>query len=227
MKQEEAYEASEGDIISLVYNSDYQYEVNFGNANGAAKKRPSQEELANTSVKRVKAEEVNTWNSVENGKCMVFTSRGVEGRSKIASYDMDNTLIKTVSGNVFAKNIDDWQLNYGCITKKLRSLHDNGFKIVVFTNQGGIATGSQTVENMKQKVKMIQQRLDVPCQFFMATGPTLYRKPRTGMWEALEQQFNNGISIDKNQSFYVGDAAGRPEVKITKRKKDHSCADRL
>jgi len=30
------------------------------------------------------------------------------------------------------------------------------------------------------------------------------------------------------KSFFVGDAAGRPEIKgLNKRKKDHSCADRL
>lgn len=40
-------------------------------------------------------------------------------------------------------------------------------------------------------------------------------------------QMNDGITIDKKISFYVGDAAGRPENKIIKRKKDHSSADRL
>lgn len=229
MKQEEAYEAVEGDVISLVYNSDFQYEVTFplsSTASASRVKRISEDELPNESKKRIKSD-VDQWSSVDNGKCIVFTSRGVEGRVKIASYDMDNTLIKTVSGNVFAKNIDDWQLNYEKIPKKLKSLYDNGFKIVVFTNQGGITTGQQTVENIKKKITMIQQRLDVPCQFFVATGPTNFRKPRVGMWQALENDFNDGVKIDKLQSFYVGDAAGRPELKVPKRKKDHSCADRL
>lgn len=230
MKQEEAYEATEGDIISLVYNSDYQYEVTFPDTseNGSSAKRASQEELPNGSMKRLKSYEEDKWGSVDNGKCIIFTSRGAEARSKIASYDMDNTIIKTVSGNVFPKNIDDWQLNYQSIPKKMRSLYDNGFKIVIFTNQGGITTGQTSVDNMKKKISMIQQRIDVPLQAFMATGPTKYRKPRTGMWETLEsEEFNDGIVIDKNKSFYVGDAAGRPEVKLTKRKKDHSSADRL
>lgn len=230
MKQEEAYEAKEGDIISLVYNTDYQYEVTFEgmSENGSNCKRSSQDELQNNTLKRQKSYEEDKWGSVQNGACMVFTSRGAEARSKIASYDMDNTLIKTVSGNVFPKNIDDWQLNYQSIPKKLKSLYDNGFKIVIFTNQGGISTGQTTIENMKKKISMIQQRIGVPLQAFMATGPSKFRKPRTGMWEALDsEEFNDGISIDKNQSFYVGDAAGRPEVKLTKRKKDHSTADRL
>lgn len=100
MKQEEAYEASEGDIINLVYNSDYQYEVTFPSSN----KRQNQES-ANGTLKRQRSNDEDRWDSI-NGDCMVFTSKGAGGRSKIASYDMDNTLIKTVSGNVFPKNID-------------------------------------------------------------------------------------------------------------------------
>ncbi|CRL02547.1 CLUMA_CG015864, isoform A [Clunio marinus] len=227
MNPDEAYEAVEGDMINLVFNSDFQYEVTFpsSTSNGSTK-RPSQEELLKSNNKQVKSEK-DSWDSIENGKCIIFTSKLADGRSKIAAYDMDNTIIKTISGNVFPKNIDDWQLNYNNITKKLKSLHDNGFKIVIFTNQRGIETGQTTVDDMKRKLALIQQRLEVPCQFFMATGSTIFRKPRIGMWEALETSFNDGIKIDRSQSFYVGDAAGRPEVKITKRKKDHSCADRL
>jgi bifunctional polynucleotide phosphatase/kinase len=41
-------------------------------------------------------------------------------------------------------------------------------------------------------------------------------------------QENDGIEIEKSRSFFVGDAAGRPEQKFpSKRKKDHSLADRL
>lgn len=227
MKSEEAYEALEGDVISLVYNSDYQYQVTFDDTASSSKpKRLSEEKILNDSIKRIKSEN-DEWTSIENGNCLIFTSQGVEGRNKIAAYDMDNTLIKTVSGNIFPKNIDDWQLNYQSIPKKLKALHENGFKIVVCTNQGGIEKGSVTTANIKKKIVMIQQRLEVPAQFFIATGYTKFRKPRIGMWEALEHQMNDGVSVDRYESFFVGDAAGRPEVKLTKRKKDHSCADRL
>lgn len=227
MKQEEAYEAVENDIISLVFNSDYQYRVTFeSSAPKAHAKRVSEDELMAEEPKRIKAE-ADRWDFAGGNQCGVFTASGCESRSKIAAYDMDNTLIKTVSGNVFPKNIDDWQLNYQKIPQKLKTLHENGFKIVIFTNQAGVEKGKLLIDNLKRKIVTIQQRLEVPCQFFMATGSTKYRKPRTGMWEALQEQFNDGIPIDKDQSFFVGDAAGRPEVKITKRKKDHSSADRL
>lgn len=124
MKQEEAYEALEGDVINLVYNSDFQYQVKFEESHSASKpKRQSEDEIVNSTVKKTKSE-YDKWDSVENGQCLIFTSQGVEGRNKIAAYDMDNTLIKTVSGNVFPKNIDDWQLNYENIPRKLKALHE-------------------------------------------------------------------------------------------------------
>ena len=49
------------------------------------------------------------------------------------------------------------------------------------------------------------------------------RKPNLGMMEFLETKM--GKSIDKSNSFYVGDAAGR--VKQGKIKKDFACSDRM
>lgn len=208
MIQDEAYEAVDGDIINFVFNSDYQYRVTFDDSENEVKaKRRSQEDLT-CDAKRKKSQEEGSdpWASIEKGKCIVFTSSGCEGRSKIAAYDMDNTIIKTVSGLVFPKNIDDWQLNYSSIPNKLKTLHANGFKICVFTNQAGIESGKTSVDEMKRKIFMISQRLSVPCQFFMATGSNMYRKPRIGMWKALVEQFNDDVPVDMKLSFYVGDA---------------------
>jgi hypothetical protein len=36
------------------------------------------------------------------------------------------------------------------------------------------------------------------------------------MWQHLEQHENDGIAIDKQLSFYVGDAAGRPAIGVDK-----------
>lgn len=40
-------------------------------------------------------------------------------------------------------------------------------------------------------------------------------------------QKNQSIKISKNESIFIGDAAGRPANKVLKTKKDHSSADRL
>lgn len=227
MSKEEAYEAKDRDIISMVYEQDFNYEIRFEDEYGLNVKRPSEENLIDIDRPKRPKQETDNWTSIENNKCMVFTSRNVLASEKIASYDMDGTLIKTMSGNVFPKTIDDWQLNLSEVPDKLKKLNDNGFKIVVFTNQAGVESKKVTIDDVKKKIKLIQQRIDVPMQFFVATGSTNYRKPRIGMWTLLEDRFNDDVKIDRSASFYCGDAAGRPENKILKKKKDHSCADRL
>lgn len=51
---------------------------------------------------------------------------------------MDSTLIVTQSGKVFAQNYNDWKIMFSEVPGKLKSLHAEGHKIVLFTNQAGI-----------------------------------------------------------------------------------------
>uniref|UniRef100_A0A182MVD1 PNK FHA domain-containing protein n=2 Tax=Anopheles culicifacies TaxID=139723 RepID=A0A182MVD1_9DIPT len=168
------------------------------------------------------------WESLDDKLLHIFTSAGVMASEKIAAYDMDGTLIKTKSGNVFPKSTDDWQIAFPEVPGKLKSLHRNGFKLVIFTNQAGIGKEKVRIEDFRQKIEALVRKLSVPMQVFISTGSGKYRKPRTGMWQTLCDSKNDGVPIDRARSFYVGDAAGRPELKKPiKRKKDHSCADRL
>ncbi|XP_053670040.1 uncharacterized protein F21D5.5 [Anopheles nili] len=170
----------------------------------------------------------DVWESQDNKQLHIYTSAGVVASVKIASYDMDGTLIKTKSGNVFPKSIDDWQIAFAEVPGKLKSLHKNGYKLVIFTNQAGIGNGKIRIEDFRKKIEALVGKLGVPMQVFISTGMGKYRKPRTGMWKMLCENKNDGLVIDMARSFYVGDAAGRPELKKpVKRKKDHSCADRL
>lgn len=189
-----------------------------------------------------------TWEEFDSGKLFVLTTKGVKGSSKvclffflinlptfekqnlfilqIASYDIDGTLITTKSGRVFPKDINDWQIAFPETPGKLKLLHNEGYKIVFITNQAGVASGKLKITDFKQKLQRIIQKFNVPVQAFISTGKGWYRKPMTGMWDKLCEK-NDGIEIDKMRSFYIGDAAGRPEKKVPKRKKDHSCSDRL
>ncbi|XP_076634211.1 polynucleotide kinase 3'-phosphatase isoform X1 [Colletes latitarsis] len=166
------------------------------------------------------------WKSIESEELLIYTMQGVQGRSKIAAYDMDGTLITTRSGLVFPKNYDDWQLIYPSVSGKLKKLHSSGYKIVIFTNQKGIGTGKLSVKCFKKKIENITRRIGVPMQVFIATGSSIYRKPAIGMWQKLKEN-NDSVSIDKDDSFYVGDAAGRPKNWAPGKKKDHSLVDRL
>ena len=170
--------------------------------------------------------ELDTWESKDSGSLLIYTRQGVEGRSKIAAYDMDGTLITTRSGLVFPKDTDDWKLLYPEVSGKLKMLHNSGHKIVVFTNQASIGSGRLNAKSFKNKLRNITQRIGVPMQIFVATGCSIYRKPAIGMWRKLEEN-NDSVPIDKGDSFYVGDAAGRQKNWAPGKKKDHSSADRL
>uniref|UniRef100_A0A915HWA7 PNK FHA domain-containing protein n=1 Tax=Romanomermis culicivorax TaxID=13658 RepID=A0A915HWA7_ROMCU len=160
-----------------------------------------------------------------NSGLLIYRSPKFEPKSKIAGFDLDGTLIKTKSGKKFPVDENDWTFafNESIISKKLRHLDERDFSLIVFSNQKGIERNGG-VDCFKRKVEKIAEKLNVPTLWFLAMKDNLYRKPRIGMWTEFHSIFN--VQPDKNDSFYVGDAAGRLEVK-KERKKDHSCADRL
>ncbi|XP_071785539.1 uncharacterized protein [Asterias amurensis] len=167
----------------------------------------------------------STW--AEHGKLVLYTSKGVRASNKIAGFDLDGTIITTKSGKVFARDADDWRIIYPEVPGKLKKLHSEGYKIVLFTNQLGIGKGKLKLTNFKRKVLGVQSKIGVPLQAFIATSGGMFRKPVTGMWTRLCDQSNDGIKIHKDSSFYVGDAAGRPVDWVPGKKKDFSCSDRL
>lgn len=136
------------------------------------------------------------WEDIDSKLLYIFTSKDVISSEKIAAYDLDGTLIKTKSGNVFPKTIDDWQIAFPEVPGKLKSLHKSGFKIVLFTNQAGISKGKLKIEDFQQKIRSIQAKLNVPFQVFVSTGKGKYRKPLTGMWDVLTQLVSILIIFD-------------------------------
>ncbi|XP_068173160.1 bifunctional polynucleotide phosphatase/kinase [Antennarius striatus] len=168
----------------------------------------------------------SSWAQIDN--LMVYTAAGVKGSDKIAGFDIDGCIITTKSGKVFPTAPDDWKILYPEIQPKLASLLRMGYKVVFFTNQLGIAKGKLRPEVFKSKVEDILATLQLPVQVFVSTGPGVYRKPVMGMWNHLCVKANQGVTVDRTQSIYIGDAAGRPENWAPgKKKKDFSCSDRL
>jgi len=168
------------------------------------------------------------WEESKTMDIQVMTCTGLQSSPAIAAFDLDGTLITTKSGNVFPRHPNDWRLLYEPqIQQKLKKLHyDEGFKIVVITNQGGMATGQVKKEDFRNKISEIVKAIDVPIQLFCSISKySVFRKPRPGTWEYLEKYKNSGIPIDRSRSFYCGDAAGRNRK--PKGKKDFSCSDRL
>ncbi|XP_040901828.1 bifunctional polynucleotide phosphatase/kinase [Toxotes jaculatrix] len=168
----------------------------------------------------------SSWQQI--GNLMLYTAAGVRGSDKIAGFDIDGCIITTKSGKVFPTAPDDWKILYPEIQPRLATLLRKGYKVVFFTNQMGIAKGKLRPEVFKSKVEDVLTMLQLPVQVFVAAGPGIYRKPVMGMWNHLCEKANDGVTVDKTESFYVGDAAGRPENWAPgKKKKDFSCSDRL
>ncbi|CAJ2650175.1 unnamed protein product [Trifolium pratense] len=162
---------------------------------------------------------------------VIFLERddGLEDSSKIAAFDFDgclaNTSVKKVGPNA-------WSLMYSSIPDKLQSLYNNGYKLVIFTNESNIErwknSRQKAVDSKIGRLNQFIEKVKVPIQVFIACGvgksgkagtkeDDPFRKPEPGMWQLMEKHFNSGITIDMDQSFYVGDAAGRES--------DHSDAD--
>lgn len=147
-----------------------------------------------------------TWSKLDS--VLVFQYGSPVISSKIAAADVDNTVIETSSGKKFATGPTDWKLMSGVVVK-LKAYSEDGFKIVLLSNQLGISRGKPTKEEFKQKVEAIALKLGVPFLLMAASAKDKFRKPCTGMWDHLRKVHNGNVEVDVTSSFYVGDAAGR------------------
>ena len=174
----------------------------------------------------------------------------------VAGFDIDWTIIRTKSGRKFPTGPSDWTFFDSKVPVKLKELHDEGKKIVFFTNQGGIEKGNSSIltgqsllfygptivilwaiihifvgntsiKELQDKYEDIINSLDIPVQIFISTGNDHYRKPGPLMWEFMEKNCNGRVSIELSSSLYVGDAAGRNKDWIKGKPKDFSCSDRM
>lgn len=104
------------------------------------------------------------------------------------------------------------------------------------SNQAGIALKADPKKPAAQKNKLatfktkasaVFSQLDLPISLYAATEKDIFRKPRTGMWKELIEDYDldeSGETVDLENSFFVGDAAGR--VAGSGMSKDFSCSDR-
>ncbi|KAL8750405.1 MAG: hypothetical protein Q9184_006437 [Pyrenodesmia sp. 2 TL-2023] len=164
----------------------------------------------------------------------VPSSNPRKGR-KVATFDFDSTLISTSSGIIFAKDADDWKWWHASVPSTLKKLHSDGYIVAILSNQGSIGLRSdpksiksdlKSLANFKSKANSVFNQLDIPILLLAATARDQYRKPRTGMWTELLEEFDLDTKEgpDLGSSFFVGDAGGRALRSGVKA--DHSCSDR-
>ncbi|CAE7590313.1 ZDP [Symbiodinium natans] len=146
----------------------------------------------------------------KEGWCLFRSEDAAEG-ARVAAFDFDKTLHH---GGMA------WRLSSAHIPGRLRQLHEEGYRIVIFSNQHGPGR-QRTREAMQAEVRDITARFDdfasfcrVPLQIFVAAARgdvgDAFRKPNIGMWELLcSSRCSRGTLPDPALSFYVGNSAGR------------------
>jgi bifunctional polynucleotide phosphatase/kinase len=155
---------------------------------------------------------------------------------KLASFDFNATLVRTASGNVHPKSAQDWKPMYDEVIPKLQELYKQGFIIVIFSNQKSIMPRNKTASSIDKaklnKVKITYQfekfieASGIPIDVFIATADDANRKPFPTMYQSfLELHSISDSNINKEVSFYCGDAAGRSVSGIDPKKKDFSDSD--
>lgn len=114
------------------------------------------------------------------------------------------------------------------------ALKDSGNKpiFVIFSNQLNLNSKVSERASFESKIDSVIGKLGIsskcPVVCLIATARDEHRKPCTGMWEILENDFlkSRECLINLNESFFVGDAAGRVTAWKPGKSADWSAVDR-
>jgi len=98
---------------------------------------------------------------------------------------------------------------YPGVAEGLKLLKENGFKIIVITNQSGIARGyftKETLEKIHERMKseLLKKNASIDGIYYCPHHPDdncECRKPQTGLFKKAFNDFN----IDPSKSFIIGD----------------------
>ncbi|KNH09608.1 bifunctional polynucleotide phosphatase/kinase [Perkinsela sp. CCAP 1560/4] len=158
----------------------------------------------------------NTWEWNKSNNLLMYRF-GTEKRStRIAAFDFDGCLVKT---SLYQREPDAWSVLFPKKTEAvLHELSDNGYKLVIISNQGGIGRAKKSKNEEISKVKTrvtsfigeMQSKKELPMDVLISTNKqSVFHKPDVGMWNFFKENLNGDVKIDMEKSFYVGDAAGR------------------
>ena len=126
----------------------------------------------------------------------IYNINNADYREKMASFDYDWTIVNPKDGKTFPTNINDWQWLYSDVPNKIKKYYEDGYMIVIFTNQ------SKTWKH--EQIKLVIKTLEIPVFIVIATDKINY-KPNLNLFTT----FIKNNKIDKEKSFFVGDALGR------------------
>ena len=127
---------------------------------------------------------------------MIYNINNATIREKMASFDYDWTMVNPKDGKTFPTSIDDWQWMYPNVPEKIKQYYEDGYMIVVFSNQS---------KKWKcEQIEMVMKQLNIPLFVVIATEKCDY-KPNPILFNTLLGE----NEINKEESIFVGDALGR------------------
>ena len=135
------------------------------------------------------------------------------GHIKLIIFDVDGTLVTTKSGYTFRTSADDWQW-LPLRLSKIATLHLQGIKLALATNQGGVAFGYMQESDIRSEIERMAAEMYAMYIGICYTHPNAKieqyrsdsdrRKPGPGMLIEAQDHFK----IGPIHTLMVGD---RPE----------------
>jgi bifunctional polynucleotide phosphatase/kinase len=80
----------------------------------------SKKDEKTNAIEKLKVHESLKWSWFQQKTCVFGNSENVKHSAKIASFDMDDTLLRTKSGAKFAKDAKDWIFWHESVPKKMK-----------------------------------------------------------------------------------------------------------
>lgn len=149
---------------------------------------------------------------------------------RILLFDFDGTLVETISGGLYAKDLTDMKIKQDVVNRALDLMQENGVKVfAIVSNQGGVEAGFVSGADIEAKIEYVlrsvhdlavkrgirgvlyEKRL---CYSNDEQNPM--RKPNTGMIDDILMKCKDTVmrgmnfSQLKGCSLMVGDASGLP-----------------
>jgi len=93
---------------------------------------------------------------------------------KIAAFDLDDTVISP-TGAKFARSAQSWKWWHPSVPGRLRSLHEDGYLVAIFTNQGNVSLkpdpkslkkDTASLTNLKEQIASVLRQLDLPISMY-------------------------------------------------------------
>lgn len=126
----------------------------------------------------------------------IYSLNNAVYREKMAAFDYDWTMVNPKDGSIFPTDIDDWKWLYPTIPEKIKQYYEDGFMIVIITNQ--------SKDWKHEQIKLVAKILDIPIFIIVATCKCDY-KPNPKLFN----MFLGDHKINNEKSFFIGDAIGR------------------